>query len=139
MGEVFLGDLDNVDFNRLICDLKSSSKNVGCILLFIGSVREESFRGGSVKFLHYEAYEDLALKVMRKIVEDAEAFNDVFSATILHSLGDRKVGSNTFIVGVAAKHRIIGFKVLRRIVERVKGEVPIWKKEITDSGEYWIH
>jgi len=66
MGEVFLGDLDNVDFNRLIRDLKSSSKNVGCILLFIGSVREESFRGGSVKFLHYEAYEDLALKVMRK-------------------------------------------------------------------------
>ena len=41
-------------------------ENVGCILLFIGSVREESFRGGSVKFLHYEAYEDLALKVMRK-------------------------------------------------------------------------
>ncbi|MCS7096877.1 MAG: molybdenum cofactor biosynthesis protein MoaE [Candidatus Methanomethylicia archaeon] len=135
---VFVGDLKSIDFNNLINKLKSSSLNVGCVLLFIGFVRSEGANGGIVKNLFYEAYEDLAKKELEKIVSDVMQINGIFSVEVMHMLGLANPGDCTFIVGVASKHRSEGFKVLREIVERVKSEVHIWKKEITDKGEYWV-
>ncbi|MEM3615301.1 MAG: molybdenum cofactor biosynthesis protein MoaE [Candidatus Methanomethylicia archaeon] len=138
MSNVFIGDVRNIDLNDFIRYLKGSSPNVGCILLFIGFVRSEGFDGGSVSKLHYEAYEELVKLELNRIVSDACKVDGVYSVGIMHMIGDALPGEKTFIVGVAAKHREEGFKVLREVVERVKGEVHIWKKEITDKGEYWL-
>lgn len=138
MCSIFLGDIRPLDFNDLINRLKSSSSNVGCVLLFIGFVRSEGVDGGNVKSLVYEAYRDLAEKELRSIVNDSMKVNGVYSIEIMHMIGSAFPGEHTFIVGVASKHRSEGFKVLRDVVERVKREVHIWKKEITDKGENWI-
>jgi len=135
---IFLGDLKSVDFNSIIDRLKSSSPNVGCVLLFIGFVRAEGADGGAVKELNYEAYGDLAKSELESIVGDAMKCDGVYSVAVMHKVGRAVPGEHTFIVGVASKHRSEGFKVLREIVERVKSEVHIWKKEVTDKGEVWI-
>lgn len=133
-----MGDLKSVDFNSIIDRLKSSSPNVGCVLLFIGFVRAEGADGGAVKELNYEAYGDLAKSELESIVGDAMKCDGVYSVAVMHKVGRAVPGEHTFIVGVASKHRSEGFKVLREIVERVKSEVHIWKKEVTDKGEVWI-
>jgi len=138
MGKIFIGDIRSVDFNDIVHRLKSSSPNVGCVLLFIGFVRSEGVNGGSVKSLFYEAYRELAERELKSIVDDAMKVDGVYSVEVMHMIGSAFPGEHTFIVGVASKHRGEGFKVLRDVVERVKSEVHIWKKEITDKGEYWI-
>lgn len=136
---VSLGKVDEIKLDGLIDDLKSSSKNVGCIILFIGIVRGESVTGNSVSHLYYEAYGELAIKKMQEIVSDAVDGDRVFSACIHHALGKIDVGRETMYVGVAAKHRSEGFKALQRMIDRIKSEVPIWKREVTDKSEYWVH
>ena len=137
--KVSLGKIDEVDLYKLIEDLKSSSNNVGCIILFIGVVRREAASGGSVSHLYYEAYEELAIKKLKEIVDDAIDGERVFAACIHHALGRIDVGKETMYVGVAAKHRSDGFNAIQDMIDKIKSEVPIWKKEVTDKGEYWIH
>lgn len=134
-----LGRIDNVDLYRLIDDLKSSSENVGCVILFIGVVRKEAASGDVVDHLFYEAYRELALRKMKEIVDGVVDGEKVFSACIHHALGKIGVGGETMLVGVAAKHRSDGFHAIKRMIDEIKSEVPIWKKEVTDKGEYWVH
>ncbi|MEM1549929.1 MAG: molybdenum cofactor biosynthesis protein MoaE [Candidatus Methanomethylicia archaeon] len=138
MCSIFLGDIRSLNFNDLINRLKSTSPNVGCVLLFIGFVRSEGVDGGNVRNLVYEAYKDLAERELKSIVDDSMKVDGVYSIEIMHMIGSAVPGEHTFIVGVASKHRNEGFRVLRDVVERVKREVHIWKKEITDRGENWI-
>jgi len=136
---VGLGGLDKIDLNELVSRLASSSKNVGCVIVFIGIVREEGALGGRVKHLEYEAYESMAVKEMEKLIRKVVDQNRVFSACIYHEVGCIGVGERTMIVGVAAKHRADGFSALKKLVDMVKSRVPIWKKEVTDRGSYWLH
>lgn len=137
--KVSLGRVDEIDLHDLIEDLKSASDNIGCIILFIGVVRKEAARGGKVNHLYYEAYKDLAIKKMKEIVDSIVDGEEIFSACIHHALGRINVGGETMYVGIAAKHRSEGFNAIKTMVDRIKSEVPIWKKEVTDSGEYWVH
>ncbi|RLE50886.1 MAG: molybdenum cofactor biosynthesis protein MoaE [Candidatus Methanomethylicota archaeon] len=136
---VGIGDLSKLELSEIVSRLKSASRNVGCVVLFIGFVREEGLMGDKVKHLHYESYGDLAIKKMEEIRKGVIDGEKVFSAIIHHAVGRVPVGEETLIVGVAAKHRAEGFKAVQEIIDKVKSEVPIWKKEVTDEGEYWIH
>jgi len=139
LSNVSLGKLNRISLSEIVKQLKSSSKNVGCIILFIGIVREEAALGGKVNHLFYEAYESMAIKKMQELINNVVNRENVFSACIHHELGKVKVGELTMIVGVAAKHRADGFKAIQWLVDKVKSEVPIWKKEVTDKGDYWVH
>ena len=139
MGSISIGALGSFDLDRFVRELADSSDNVGCVLLFVGSVRAEGADGNRVQHLHYESYVELAERELERIVRDAERDPNVYSVGIHHASGDIPVSGFTFIVGVAAKHRKEGFRVLEAVVNRVKAEVHIWKKEVTDGGEYWIH
>jgi molybdopterin synthase catalytic subunit len=57
---------------------------------------------------------------------------------IHHVTGELSVGEDIVYIVVAGAHREEVFKTLRDAVERMKREVAIWKKEITDEGEYWV-
>lgn len=111
---------------------------IGCIVSFIGVVREMGRNGGRVSKLVYEVYNDEALKRMNKIAEETISKYGVVDVQIYHKTGETAIGEETFYVFVAAKHRKEAFQALMEIVERVKHEVPIWKKEVTEHGETWI-
>jgi molybdopterin synthase catalytic subunit len=111
---------------------------IGCIASFIGVVREKGKNEGRVLRLVYEVYSDEALKRMRGIAEEAIDKYKVIDVRIYHKAGEAEVGEETFYVFVAAEHRREAFQALMEIVERVKHEVPIWKKEVTEHGESWI-
>ncbi|MCR8487265.1 MAG: molybdenum cofactor biosynthesis protein MoaE [Crenarchaeota archaeon] len=122
---------------EVVRELKARSNNIGAIVLFIGLVRGES-KGRTVNKLVYEAQESLAENSLRKIVEDVVVRYGLIDAIVEHRVGELSVGDETMIIGVASKHRTEGLLALDEILDRIKAGVPIWKKEITNDGAYWI-
>jgi len=117
---------------------RQKPENVGSVLVFTGIVRGIGKDGGRVLKLHYEAHEELAEKVLRRIVEEAKEKYNLADVIVLHKVGEARVGEIVFFVAVLSKHREEGYKGLIEIVDRVKKEAPIWKKEYTTKGAYWV-
>ena len=128
----------NLDsLGSLISELKDQTEEAGAIVVFVGVVRGR--RGEErVLRLEYEAHEELAVEAMRKIIEETKKKYGIIDAAIQHRLGAVKVGGDVMYVLVASKHRREAFQALSEIVERVKHEVPIWKKEVTEKKSYWV-
>jgi len=128
-------NLDNL--GSLISELKKQTEEVGAIAIFVGAARGK--RGDEkVLRLEYEAHEPLAIESIEKIIDDARAKHGIIDAIVQHRIGSVKVGEDIMYVLVASKHRAEAFQALPEIVERVKHEVPIWKKEVTEKRSYWV-
>ena len=127
-------ELDNT--SSLIDEVKRSSNEIGAIAVFIGVVRGVSY-GERVLRLEYEAHEVLAEKVMEKIIEESKDKYGIIDAIVEHKIGSVGVGEDVMKIVVASRHRRECFKALMEIVDRVKHEVPIWKKEVTEKRSYW--
>jgi molybdopterin synthase catalytic subunit len=104
----------------------------GAILTFIGTVRDEAFA------LEFDIYEREAQQRLSSIVRDLKTTEGIVEAKIYHKSGRVKRGEDIVYIVVAAAHRQEGFKALRDAIERIKKEVPIWKKELTIDGEKWV-
>jgi len=106
----------------------------GGTVLFCGTVREFT-RGRQTLKLAYEAYEEMALLEMRKISDELQvAYPDV---RILqwHRVGLLFPTDIAVVCGAASPHRDVAFEVAKLLIERLKKEVPIWKKEFYEDGE----
>ncbi len=124
--------------NSLINEVKGSSDEVGAIIIFIGVVRGRNAGGEKVLRLEYEAYEEAAVKTLENIISDIKDKYGILDAIVEHKIGSAEAGEDTMYAVVASKHRDEGFKSLIELIERLKHEVPIWKKEITEKGSRWI-
>jgi molybdopterin synthase catalytic subunit len=130
-GKVTLTDL----LERMKEDLDEEVGAIGC---FVGVVRAVSREGKKVRHLSYEAAGD-ADKKLEEIASESEKQLNIKRVMIHHIIDQLAPGEDTIYVLVAGKKREDVFKALPEIMNRVKTEVPIWKKEVTESGEYWIH
>jgi len=112
----------------------------GAIASFIGVVREDPIRNGNgtVSHLEYEAYGNVALKKLEEIRQSMLKRNGIIEISIHHVIDKLEVGEPSLLVAVLGKHRQEVFATLTETVERVKHEVPIWKKEFTEKGAYWV-
>ena len=125
------------DLASLVSQLKKSSNEVGGVTVFVGVVRGS--RGAEkVLRIEYEAHETLAPKTIEKIIEDLKRKHKIIDAIVEHRVGTVQVGEDVMYALVASKHREEGFQALTELVERVKHEAPIWKKEITEKASYWV-
>lgn len=116
-----------------------TSREAGGYVAFIGKVRERNEGEPSkVIKLVYESYNEMALKEMEKIREEAMMRFPVKEVLIWHRKGEIPVGGDTMLVIVAAAHRKEAFEACEWVVNEVKRRVPIWKKEITENGEFWV-
>jgi molybdopterin synthase catalytic subunit len=109
----------------------------GGVVTFTGTVRSES-RGKRIVRLEYSAYEPMAEKKLDEIVRAIEAEIPGARVAVRHRLGTLVVGEAAVVIAAAAAHRAEAFAACREVIERLKKDVPIWKKEIADDGEEWI-
>lgn len=131
------GDLD---LGSIISEL-SKDKNLlkcGAIVTFIGQVRETAREKGKVIKLIYECAEEAAVKELGKIREEILDKYDIEELYIYHFVGELVPGEHTIYIVAAAPHRKAAFQAASEALELVKERVPIWKKEVTDKGEYWV-
>ncbi|NOR60424.1 MAG: molybdopterin synthase [Methanosarcinales archaeon] len=109
----------------------------GAIGSFTGIVRE---RTGDVETqsLEFESYEEETGNKIRLIETDLKACEGILDVRIHHRVGRIEAGQDILYIVVAASHRQQLFQALSDAIERVKAEVPIWKKEHTTTGEFWV-
>jgi molybdopterin synthase catalytic subunit len=109
----------------------------GGLVTFIGSVRDES-GGKRVRFLEYEAYEEMATDKIRQVVREAAARWPVQAMAIQHRLGKLDIGEDAVIIAVSCPHRAEAFAACEFAIDRLKEIVPIWKKEFGEDGAIWV-
>ena len=123
--------------NSLIEELKKSSDEIGAITVFVGVVRGTREKEKVLR-LEYEAHETLAPQTTEKIISELKTKYDIIDAIVEHKVGTVQVGEEVMYVLIASKHRKEGRLALAELVDRVKYEVPIWKKEVTEKAAYWV-
>lgn len=115
---------------------QAKSGGDGAICVFDGIVRDNT-RGRRTLHLDYEAYEEMALKQMRELAEQAMAKFPVREVTLVHRLGRLVVGETSVLIIVASAHRGAAFDACRWVIDTLKKTVPIWKKEYFVDGAVW--
>ena len=88
--------------------------------------------------MEYDAYPEMAEKKMREILEEVAARWPEQRAAIVHRIGKLAIGEASVVIAVGSPHRGESFEACRYVIDRVKQEVPIWKKEVFTDGEEWV-
>lgn len=110
----------------------------GGIATFTGIVRRID---GSTETtaIDFEKYEGVADRAIEQICLDMREREDVIDVLVHHKTGFIKSGEDIVYIVVAAAHRQELFRTLIDTLERIKEDVPIWKKEYTIDGDFWVH
>lgn len=111
--------------------------DAGGLVTFVGAVRDHS-KGHDIRHLEYEAYPAMAEREMERIAEEAARRWPEARLAIAHRVGHLEVGDLAVVIAAAAPHRGEAFAACQFAIDTLKQTVPIWKKEVTTSGEYWV-
>ncbi|HET6266533.1 MAG TPA: molybdenum cofactor biosynthesis protein MoaE, partial [Acidobacteriota bacterium] len=113
------------------------NENGGGEAVFIGRVRASN-RGKTVRYLQYECEAGMAEKEFERIIGEIRAKWPVKSVHIEHRIGKLEVGDIAVIVAISSEHRREALEACRYGIDELKHRVPIWKKEVSTTGEEWI-
>ncbi len=105
----------------------------GGIDLFVGTTRNHA-GGRVVLLLEYEAYEPMAIEMMEQIQKEARRRWPVSRIAIVHRLGKVPLGEASVAIAVSSAHRKEAFEACRFLIDTLKKEVPIWKREHFADG-----
>jgi len=103
----------------------------GAVVTFEGTVRD-------VDFLDYEAYREMAEQEMARILEDCIARYGLEAAAAEHRVGKVALGEPGVVVAASAVHREEAFAAAREIIDRIKANAPIWKRELEGGEARWV-
>ncbi len=110
----------------------------GGTCVFVGTVRDHS-AAGAVTGLTYEAWDELAPTRLREIADEVFEKWPTRKVALLHRTGELAVGEISVVVACSAPHRADAFDACRYGIERLKQDVPIWKKEHqAEGGSHWV-
>jgi molybdopterin synthase catalytic subunit len=109
----------------------------GGLVTFSGSVRNQT-KGRRVLRLEYEAYAPMAEKKLAEIGAEAAAQWPGTRLAIVHRVGTLVPGELAVVIAAAAPHRKEAFRGCEHAIERLKQDVPIWKKEFFEDGDVWV-
>lgn len=105
----------------------------GAVVIFLGVVRGLE-KGERVISIEYEGYEPLAERRLKEIEEAVERREGILRCRIQHRLGELRAGEISLAIVARGVHRGETFEAVRYALERVKREVPVWKRERLADG-----
>lgn len=111
--------------------------DAGAVDVFIGTVRNHA-KGRRVLRLEYEAYDAMVLEQFGLYAQEAQRRWPGARVAVHHRLGACEAGEPTVIVAVCTAHRAEAFEACRWVVERLKADAPIWKREVYEDGSAWV-
>ncbi len=103
----------------------------GAVVCFEGVTRE-------VPRLEYEAYAEMAEPRIARILLEAIARHGLCAAAAEHRVGAVPLSEPSVVVSVSAPHRGEAFAGAREVIDRIKAEAPIWKREVSEEGAAWV-
>jgi len=115
--------------------------DAGGVTTFLGTTRSEvNDAGQSLVALDYEAYRDMALKQMQDLAQRARERWPIIKLVLLHRIGRVALAEPSVLIAVSTPHRGEAFEACRFLIDTLKAEVAVWKKEIwADGSGTWIH
>lgn len=126
---------DPLSLDALLSEV--SHPGAGAVVLFLGVVRDNN-EDRTVNYLEYEAHEVAARASMEQIGQEAERRWPGAHIAAAHRMGRLEIGEASVLVAASAPHRAEAFGAARYVIDTLKAESPIWKKEIFEGGEVWI-
>ena len=134
---VCLAEIRETEITLAEVEQAVAAPGAGAIVSFVGAVRN---RTGSheVTALEYEAYKPMAERVLRTIASEVCASCDGARVAVLHRIGRLNVGEMAVAISVSTPHRADAFDGCRHVIERIKQDVPVWKKEVRLDGSTWV-
>jgi molybdopterin synthase catalytic subunit len=109
----------------------------GGVVTFTGVVRDHS-KGKRVTRLDYEAYAPMAERKLADIAREAREQWPGAEVAVMHRVGTLVPGDLAVVIAASAPHRREAFRACEHVIERLKQDVPIWKKEYAEDGEVWV-
>ena len=128
--------LDAAEVARL-ATADGDASRAGAVVTFLGTVRGDR-DGRRVTWLDYEAYDALAVKVFRLILDEAREHWPAASVAVHHRTGRVQPGEASVVIAAAAPHRAEAFAACRYVIERIKQVAPVWKRECFEDGASWV-
>ncbi len=109
----------------------------GAVLTFVGRARRRADDGREVLELDYEAFDEMAERVLSEIVAEADAGWPGSASAVMHRTGTVPLGEAAVAIVTAAPHRAEAYEASRYIIEAIKERLPIWKRERFIDGSEW--
>lgn len=114
-----------------------SRPDAGAVVTFLGMVRDHD-HGSAVTRLDYEAHPD-AESTLRAVLAEVAGQDGVLAVAACHRTGHLQVGELAVVAAVSAAHRTTAFEACRRVIERLKESVPLWKRQWhSDGSSQWL-
>ncbi|MBJ8338232.1 molybdenum cofactor biosynthesis protein MoaE [Antrihabitans sp. YC3-6] len=131
-----LARISSEPLDAAVVDAAVAGPEHGAVVVFTGVVRNHD-GGQAVSLLEYQAHPD-AEKFLKTCCDDVAASSGLPVAAI-HRVGSLSIGDLALVAAVAAPHRAEAFAACAELVERIKHEVPIWKRQhFADGVSEWV-
>ena len=126
---------EDFDVGAEIAELRSGRTDIGAIVSFTGTVRDQA---GAVTEMTLEHYPGMTERAISEIIDQARARWNVIEALVIHRVGALKPLDQIVLVVVASEHRGDAFAACEFVMDYLKTRAPFWKKENTDKGTRWV-
>ena len=134
-GHIFIQEApDELDVDDLRAHLQTSG--CGAIVSFIGITRGED-DGEAVLRLEFDAWQEKLASVLHGLAEKAIGQFGIHSVAMAHRTGSVGPSENIVAIHVASPHRKEAFESCSWLIDELKRQAPLWKKEVKTSGETW--
>jgi len=107
--------------------------DAGAVVTFLGIVRNDGIVG-----MEIEAYTELAMQELERILDEALRQFDLTSLDVIHRTGTLAVSDNILLIVCGAPHRKDAFAACAYVIDELKERVPMWKKELSEDGGRWV-
>jgi molybdopterin synthase catalytic subunit len=114
----------------------ATQTEIGAHAIFLGQVRADAKKEGTVTAIEYSAYEEMAIEKAYEIREAVFAKYPITCMHIYHSLGRVNAGEICFFVFTSAPHRREAIDACNEIVEHIKAELPVWGRELIGKEKH---
>jgi molybdopterin synthase catalytic subunit len=127
-----------INVGKVIHSMNDKNGQSGATVVFTGSVRNAG-KSGPVTEMYYEAYTEMAEKMLQEIEHMAIEKWGINCIRIIHRIGRLQLGDLSVVIAISSTHSKEAFEACEKILAMIKQVVPIWKKELLSNGkEQWV-
>lgn len=120
-----------IDVNNLV--ERTRNENAGALVTFQGTVRKMTDEL-EVESLTYDAYTEMAVKKIEEIARFAIEKYNVLDINVIHRTGNVKITEDSVVICCSSPHRKEAFQACEYVINQIKTNVPIWKKDVKPDG-----
>jgi len=126
---------EDFDIGAEIAKLRAGRTDIGAIVTFTGTVRDQA---GDVSEITLEHYPGMTESELERIEAEARTRWPLQASLIVHRVGTLKPGDNIVLVVTASEHRDAAFEAARFLMDYLKTRAPFWKRESGRTGSRWV-